>query len=101
MSFEQFLLWFRQTDARLNGQPPDLKLWWELKARLDAVMDSAPGAPADRHADAPAAVNHQPSSTLAPSSEIVKAPVDDEVEDVGPTGLTVYEEAVTLLRRRR
>jgi len=86
MTFDEFHAWFRQADAALDGAPPPLKLWWELKARLDAVA-SPPLTTAETVDRAAPAVPSTPAD-----------PVDDVIEDFYPGHSTVYEQAVTLLR---
>jgi hypothetical protein len=107
MTFAEFHQWFRDTDAALNGKPPHLKLWWELKARLDAVV--GPNPDPNRENRSPAAAPFGPSSTQPPSEiadvadvgvlqpiDAWGGPFDDD--DLPPTGLTVYEQALQTLR---
>ena len=91
MTYEDFRDWFKAFDTTLGGKPPTLPQWWELKARLDVVAAGDVVLPSGRPA-APAST--PPESPPAPRADL-------EVEDLPPSELTVYEEAVTLLRKAR
>jgi len=82
MTFDDFKTWFATFDASLAGKAPELPQWWELKARLD-VVGTQPAAPT---------ALSPPKAPAAPQAD---------VEDLSPSELTVYEEAVNLLKRRR
>jgi hypothetical protein len=72
MHFAEFKDWFDSSDAALQGQPPSLKLWWELKARLEAVVPDVAKEPSQ--ASSPPAVPAQPSPS--PKAE-------PQIEDIG------------------
>ena len=70
MDFADFKAWFSFFDAQLDGKPPDLKQWWELKARLDVV-------------DKPEIVMRHENindSAPAPSIKAAKPPVSRETQ---------------------
>jgi hypothetical protein len=73
MLFSEFKDWFDAQDNRLAGQPPDLKLWWELKARLEAVTGVV--------ASSPASTPPTPAMTAQPSPSPRAEP---EIEDLEP-----------------
>lgn len=94
MTFEEFKAWFATFDSALGGKAPALPQWWELKARLDAVDALLPprsdriGQPSGRPAVQPTA------SLAAPAPQ-----ADLDVEDLDRSELTVFEEAVQLLKK--
>jgi hypothetical protein len=66
MRFSEFMDWFNSTNVALEGRPPDLKLWRELRARLDAVTSEV--------ASSPGVTTTGPAVTAPPPSSLAAVP---------------------------